>query len=176
MIVERAFISIGSNIDPARYVREACLLLGKAAKLRAVSMVYLSDAVGPPGQAAFYNCVAEIETDLPPRELKFDVLRPIEDRLGRIRTADRFAARTIDLDLILYDGLRMTSDGLVLPHPDIELRPFVALPLAELAPELVLPGAGRSIGEVAALLSGETLLPLRGFTERLRSEVLHERK
>jgi 2-amino-4-hydroxy-6-hydroxymethyldihydropteridine diphosphokinase len=172
----RAFISIGSNIDPETNVRNAVLRLAGMVRVAAVSTVSLTEPVGPPGQPPFYNCVVKIETDEAPRELKFVVLRRIESELGRTRSSDKFAARTIDLDLILYDDLVMTTDDLTLPDPDIVRRPFLAIPLAELAPGLVLPGSGLQIKEVAASLTPNTMEPLETYTEHLRKELLHERK
>ena len=172
----RAFISIGSNIDPEHNVLAALLRLGSAARIRAISTVYLTEPVGPPGQPPFYNCVAEIETDLAPRDLKFRLLRGIESELGRKRSSDKFAPRPIDLDLILYDDLVMTEEELTLPDPDITHRPFLAVPLNELAPELVLPGSGVRISEAALAQPRAGMAPLENYTERLRKEMHHERK
>jgi 2-amino-4-hydroxy-6-hydroxymethyldihydropteridine diphosphokinase len=172
----RAFISIGSNIDPETNVKNAVRRLGSTARVVAISTVYFTEPVGPPGQPWFYNCVVEIETDLAPRELKFRLLRRIEDELGRTRSSDKFAARTIDLDLILYDELVMTTPDLALPDPDIPRRPFLAIPLRELAHGLILPGSGLRIQEVAAFMSPNAMKPLAAYTEHLRKEFLHERK
>jgi 2-amino-4-hydroxy-6-hydroxymethyldihydropteridine diphosphokinase len=172
----RAFISIGSNIDPETNVRDAVRRLGSTARVTAISTVYRTKPVGPPGQPWFYNCVVKIETDLAPRELKFRQLRRIESELGRTRGSDKFAARTIDLDLLLYDELVMTTPDLILPDPDILERPFLAIPLHELAPGLVLPGSGLHIREVAASMSTNAMKPLAAYTEHLRKEFLHERK
>jgi len=172
----RAFIGIGSNIDPETNVRDAVQRLGSTARVTAISTVYRTEPVGPPGQPWFYNCVVEIETDLAPRELKFRLLRGIEGELGRTRSSDKFAARTIDLDLILYDELVMTTPDLALPDPDIPQRPFLAIPLHELAPGLVLPGSGLRIQEAAASMSSNTMMPLAAYTEHLRKEFLHDRK
>jgi dihydroneopterin aldolase/2-amino-4-hydroxy-6-hydroxymethyldihydropteridine diphosphokinase len=170
----RAFISIGSNIDPETNVRDAILRLRSTARIRAISTVYRTEPVGPPGQPVFYNCVAEIETDLGPRDLKFQVLRRIESELGRVRGTDRFAARAIDLDLVLYDDLVMTAEDLTLPDPDIPRRPFLAISLAELAPGLILPGSGRNISETALTQPRTGMAPLENYTERVRKEILHE--
>ena len=172
----RAFISIGSNIDPETNVRSAILRLASTVWLSAISTVYRTEPVGPPGQPWFYNCVVEIQTDMPPRELKFGLLRPIEGELGRTRGPDKFAARTIDLDLILYDELVMTTKDLALPDPDIPKRPFLAIPLNELAPGLILPGLRLRIQQAAESLSPNTMKPLTAFTEHLRKEFLHDRK
>ncbi|MGE5172262.1 MAG: 2-amino-4-hydroxy-6-hydroxymethyldihydropteridine diphosphokinase [Betaproteobacteria bacterium] len=172
----RAFVSIGSNIEPAENVKEALHLLGRQVDIRAVSTVYRTEPIGPQGQPSYYNCVIEIETELPPRELKHRVLRRIEEALGRRRSGDNYAARTIDLDLILYDELVLTTDDLTLPDPDIVRRPFLAIPLHELEPGLVVPGSGSSIDEAASRLSRRGMKPLKSYTERIRKDILHERK
>jgi dihydroneopterin aldolase/2-amino-4-hydroxy-6-hydroxymethyldihydropteridine diphosphokinase len=172
----RAFVSIGSNIDPEVNVRSAILRLMEMARVKAISTVYRTEPVGPPGQLPYYNCVVEIETDLAPRDLKFQLLRRIESELGRTRGTDRFAARTIDLDLVLYDDLVMTTEDLTLPDPDILVRPFLAIPLQELAPELVLPGSGLHISEAVLAQPRTGMAPLENYTERIRKEILHERE
>jgi 2-amino-4-hydroxy-6-hydroxymethyldihydropteridine diphosphokinase len=99
----RAFIGIGSNIDPERNIARSLRLLRQKARVIGVSTVYLT---GPEGgrreQPSYFNCVVAIETDLPPSELKQEVLSWIEQQLGRKRSGDRFSSRTCDLDLLLY--------------------------------------------------------------------------
>ena len=165
----RAFIAVGSNINPAENVRRALIRLAQTAVVRGVSTVYLTEPVGCQDQASYYNCVIEVETDVGPQDFKCRVLLPIETSLGRTRTADRYAARTIDLDLILYGDLVVNQTGLVLPDPDIVHRAFLAAPLCELAPDLVLPGSGRSVRDIAAELSRQGMRPLDGYTRELRS-------
>jgi dihydroneopterin aldolase/2-amino-4-hydroxy-6-hydroxymethyldihydropteridine diphosphokinase len=148
-----------------------------------ISAFYASPALGRPEQPDFYNGAVEAETELSPRELKFSVLRAIEAELGRRRSADRYAAREIDLDLALYDELVCREPDLVLPDPEIAARPFLAVPLAELAPDLILPGSAwgglparrpdRPLRAIAAALDASALRPLSGFTARLRKELLH---
>lgn len=168
----RAFIAIGSNIAPAENVRAALHALARQTHLVAISTVYRTDALDRPEQAAYYNCVAQIETELPPLEVKRAVLRPIEDRLGRRRSDDRYAARTIDLDLIIYGDLQLDTGELTLPDPDILTRPFLAIPLSELAPNLVLPGRHARISDIASGLPGDGMQPLmdygRGLAEEFR--------
>lgn len=168
----RAFVSVGSNIDPETNVSAALLRLSKKTDLRAISTIYLTEPLGRQGQPPFYNCVIEIETSLPPAELKFGVLRNIEAGLGRRRSDDKFAPRTIDLDLILYDDLVMTTPELTLPDPEILERPFLAIALSEITPGLVLPGSQSGIGEAAAKLSRTGMQPLRTYTDRIRKEIL----
>ncbi len=168
----RAFISVGSNIDPAANVRRALRALATRMHLVGISMVYLTDALGRPEQHPYYNCVAEVETDVAPRDVKRAILRQIEDELGRTRTADKYAPRTIDLDLIAYGDLVVDEDGMRLPDPDIMERPFLAIPLHELAPGWVLAGSNRRIDEVAAALPSDGMHPLRDYAGQLRREIL----
>lgn len=168
----RAFIGIGSNIDPAQNVRAALRSLARQTRLVAVSTVYLTEALGRPDQPPYYNCVAEIATEAPPAELKYGMLRGIEDALGRRRTQDRYAPRTIDLDLLVYGDLAMDAGGVRLPDPDILQRPFLAIALFELAPDMVLAGYGLRISEVAAGLAQKGLRPLHDYAELLRQELL----
>lgn len=172
----RAFVSIGSNIDPEENVKKAVLLLAGRTTVRAVSTVYLTAAEDRPEQPPYYNCVVEIETAQPPVELKQRILRRIEAELGRVRTRDRYAARTIDLDLVLYGDLVTKTEDLTLPDPDIVRRPYLAVPLEELAPGLLMPGSGMPIHEVASALSRKAMNPLEGYTELIRKELTHERK
>jgi 2-amino-4-hydroxy-6-hydroxymethyldihydropteridine diphosphokinase len=170
----RAFVSIGSNIEPEANIEEALRRLARRVDVMGVSTFYRSEPVGPPGQPPFLNGVVEVRTELPPRELKFAALRRIERELGRVRTADRYAPRPIDLDLLIYDECVTASRELTLPDPDITSRPFLAVPLGELAPDLVLPGDGRTMGEVAAQLAGHGMSQAAAYTEKLRESVAHE--
>jgi len=110
---------------------------------------------------------------LGPLELK-RALERIEAALGRRRQTDRYAPRNIDLDLLVHGNLNETSDELKLPHPDLVHRPFVAAPLFELAPTLVLPGSGIGIEEAVNSLEPFPMEPLPGLTRQLRKELLHE--
>ncbi len=164
----RAFIGIGSNVEPAKNVRAAIRSLAQQARLTGISMVYRTEALARPEQHPYFNCVVEIETITPPVDVKHRMLRPIEHGLGRQRSADRYAPRTIDLDLIVYGELSMDTEDLTLPDPDILMRPFLAIPLFELAPDLVL--AGQRIGEIAARLAQDGMEPLNDYAESLRGE------
>ncbi len=169
----RAFLSVGSNIEPAENVRRALELLCRHVRVTSISTVFLTPAEDRPEQPPYYNCVVEVETQIPPIELKYSVLRQIEESLGRKRTADKFAARTIDLDIVLYDDLIIKTDDLTIPDQQIHRRPFVALPLQELSPGLRIPGSDLSIAEIAASLPQSTMLPLKDYTEILRKEFCH---
>lgn len=166
----RAFIAVGSNINPTFNVCEALRRLGQIETIVGISTVYRTPAIGRPEQPPYDNCVVEIETERRPRVLKFRILRGIEGELGRTRSADKFAARTIDLDLIWYGQVTMKMAGLVLPDPDIAERPFLAVSLCQLAPELTFPDSGLRICEVAKRLPSKDMQPLKAHTTRLRRE------
>jgi 2-amino-4-hydroxy-6-hydroxymethyldihydropteridine diphosphokinase len=172
----RAFVSMGSNIDPEENIAKALRALSRAIHITKLSTIYLTEPENRPEQPLYYNCVVEVETTIPPIELKRQILRRIEDALGRKRNDDKYAARTIDLDLILYDKLMMMTADLMIPDPDIVRRPFLAIPLFELAPHLVLPGSGERIETAATALMHSPMKPLQDYTERLRKELLHGRK
>ena len=168
----RAFIGVGSNIAPEDNIREALRRLGQSSRLRSISTFYREPAIGRPDEPDFYNGVVAIDTDAPPEMLKWQVLRPIEAALGRQRGADRYASRTIDLDLILYGDSVLSGSELTLPDPDILTRPFIAIPLYEIAPDLVLPGLLAPIRQVAEQFVTGTMQPMNEYTRRLRNELL----
>lgn len=144
-----AFIGGGSNIRPHANIPASLIMLTRDVEVLATSRFYETKPLRQRDQSDFINGVWHIRTSLSARELKYEVLRRIEHRLGRERTGDRYASRPIDLDVILYADSVSTSDDLQLPDPDIYTRPFLAVPLAELAPDYVLPDSGRIVSAVA---------------------------
>lgn len=126
-----AFVAVGSNVEPEKNILAVLTALKEQVHVVASSTFYRTEAIGRPHQPKFVNGVWCIDTDLPALQMRDEVLRPAEARLGRTRTEDRFAPRTIDLDLVLYNDTEVRGDGLTLPHPDIA-RPFVYLPVVEL--------------------------------------------
>jgi len=171
--VVRAFVAVGSNINAAENVEAAIRLLSERARVLAISTVYRTRPVARPEQPDYYNCVVEIETETAPADFKRTVLRGIERKLGRTRGQDKFAARTVDLDLVLYGDLVIRTKGLTLPDPEILSRPFLAAPLCELAPDLVIPGSGMAVSQVAESLPRDEMTPLLAYTEHLRREIAH---
>jgi 2-amino-4-hydroxy-6-hydroxymethyldihydropteridine diphosphokinase len=137
-----AYVGIGTNLgDRNENVRRALELLVELGPIRS-STVRETDPVGVTDQPKFLNAVAELETDLPAREL-LEGLLEIECRLGRDRSSEqRWGPRTIDLDLLLYGQETIDEPGLSVPHPRLAERRFVLEPLCELAPDLILPNGG----------------------------------
>lgn len=151
MNLTSAYIAIGANLgNPEQQVRAGVEALAalRDTRLAAVSSLYRSAPVGYAGQPDFVNAVAKVETGLAPRAL-LDALLVIERKLGRVRDF-RNAPRTLDLDIVLYDAMQMDEPGLVIPHPRMQERAFVLVPLAEIAPDETVPGRGR----VSDLLAG----------------------
>lgn len=141
-------ISLGSNIDPEHNIPEALRALIRHSRVEVlqVSRVYETAAEGASaGQAPFHNAAVLVETMLSPAELKQE-LRLIESKLGRVRTGDRYAARTIDLDISFY------GDGS--PDPDVRTKLHVAQPLADVAPKWIDPESGLSTYDLALRLAG----------------------
>ena len=168
----RAFIGIGSNIAPEENIRAALRQLTQSVRLVSISTFYREPAIGRPEDPDYYNGVVAIDTDLPPAKLKWAVLRQIEAALGRSRSMDKYAARTIDLDLLLYGNSVISSDELTLPDPDILTRAFIAFPLYEIAPTLVLPGLGVPIREIVERLATEPMKPMHEYTRQLQHDLV----
>lgn len=146
----RAMIGLGSNLGDRRAFLEgaiAALAASPGVEVRRVSSFRETEPVGgPAGQGPFLNAVAVLETALDPFEL-LHLLREIEARAGRVRTI-RWGARTLDLDLLLFDDRIIETDELTVPHPRLAERRFVLEPLAEVAPDAVEPTRGRTVSEL----------------------------
>ena len=146
----RAYVALGSNLgDPRRQVLDALEALARLPDTRvtARSRLYRTPPWGVLEQPPFVNAAAELETGLAPHAL-LDELLAIEQRAGRVRGV-RNGPRTLDLDVLHVDGVRLDDARLTLPHPRAGERAFVLLPLNDVAPLLVLPGQGR-VGELLA--------------------------
>jgi 2-amino-4-hydroxy-6-hydroxymethyldihydropteridine diphosphokinase len=140
-----AYVGLGSNLDgPASQVKDAIGLLGEVPEVRlvAASSLYRSGAFGGIEQPDFVNAVVAVLTTLTSGELLAE-LQAIESRQGRERDELRWGPRVIDLDLLVYSAEEFDGPKLTLPHPGIGERNFVLLPLAEIAPDLAVPGLGR---------------------------------
>ena len=139
------YIGLGSNLD--RPIEQINLALHELSKLPDTqclqhSSLYQTQPVGPQKQADFINAVAMLSTGLAAESL-LDECQKLEQGHQRTRTGERWGPRTLDLDLLLFDGQRIATSRLLIPHPQIANRAFVLVPLAEIAPlELVIPGLG----------------------------------
>jgi 2-amino-4-hydroxy-6-hydroxymethyldihydropteridine diphosphokinase len=163
----RVFVGVGSSIDPAEHVPRALASLDRGAGLLGLSTFYRTAAIGRPEDPPFVNGVVEVRDVLAPAPLKA-LLARIEEDEGRRRGTDRWAPRTIDLDLLLHGDTVSAVLGLPLPHPDVARRRFVALPLLELAPELELPGSGGRLSAVAEALPPFPMVADEALTRELR--------
>jgi 2-amino-4-hydroxy-6-hydroxymethyldihydropteridine diphosphokinase len=150
--IVRAYVGLGANLgDREGSIRRAVTLLGGAAGVEVVSVSTLRETEpwGPVEQPPYLNGAVELETELGPRAL-LELLLDVERRLGRVRTK-RWGPRTIDLDLLLHGDWVVDEPGLTLPHPRLHERRFALEPLAELAPDAVIPGRGTVSALLAAL-------------------------
>lgn len=135
--MHRAFIGLGGNLgDPQAAMREALNLLETSPDVRitAVSSLYRTPPWGKVDQPDFLNAVAEVATRLEPRGL-LDLCLSTESQLKRVRT-ERWGPRVIDMDILWFEGRSVDEPGLQVPHPRMEERAFVMVPLAEIAPHL----------------------------------------
>lgn len=159
------YVAVGSNIAPERNVPRALHLLSEKVSIRAISTFYRTAPLGRPQDPSFHNGVLRCESDLPPPVLKHSVLRKIERSLGRVRTEDRNAPRPIDLDILVYLPDAPSQAPLAFSDPDVLDREFLAIPLQEIAPHLVLPGIGLPITQVAEKLAGRHMEPLPAYPQ-----------
>ena len=153
-----AYLSLGSNVGKREdYLRRACQALQESGvRLRRLSSLYETEPVEFRDQGWFLNCVAEVETTLPPL-LLLRRLQIIEEQLGRQREIPK-GPRTIDLDLLLYGDLILQTAELEVPHPAMLRRRFVLEPLREIAPALRVPGNGRTVEELLGELQDSSLV------------------
>jgi len=164
-------IAVGSNIEPLQNIPAALDLLQQEVQVAAVSTFYRSEPLGGRSQPAYANGAFLIRGALRPRVLKFDLLRSVEANLGRTRGADKYASRPIDLDIAIHGDLVIAEPDLVIPDPDIYTRDFVALPLLELAPDLILPDSGEPLATLDVVKEGADLQPMPELTAELRAMV-----
>jgi len=138
-MMEVAYIGLGTNIEPRyQYIKESISLLKRNEHISVIniSSIYETTPVGYLNQANFLNLVVKIKTTLSPLQL-LNICQSIENQLERKRTI-RYGPRTIDLDILIYNDLNKQTDRLTIPHPHMEKRAFVLIPLAEIAPHLFI--------------------------------------
>ena len=156
----RGYLSLGSNIDRERSIRQAIYQLTEQFGEMTLSTIYESDAVGFEGEA-FYNLVVGFDSELG-WQLIQQKLRQIEEENGRERGSEKFSSRTLDIDLLLYGDLNLQDQGVDLPRAEIFRYAFVLCPLAEIAGEARHPQSGESYAALwAAFADNSQSQPLR---------------
>ena len=148
-----AYIALGANLPspagpPAATLAAAVQRLGSLGNVQQQSSLYITEPVGFADQPRFLNAVVALETALGARAL-LNKLLSIEKEFGRDRSAGiPNGPRTLDLDILMSDGLELNEPDLELPHPRMPERAFVLVPLAEIAPHLLIPGSGKTVAEL----------------------------
>ncbi|MFE4111675.1 2-amino-4-hydroxy-6-hydroxymethyldihydropteridine diphosphokinase [Kosakonia sp. YIM B13611] len=149
-----AYIAIGSNLaSPLDQVNAAIIAIGEIPQSRivAVSSLYRTPPLGPPDQPDYLNAAVALETPLAPETL-LDHTQRIELQQGRVRKAERWGPRTLDLDIMLFGSLTLNTERLTVPHYDMKNRGFMLWPLFEIAPDLHFPD-GTSLQDTLASLN-----------------------
>lgn len=147
--MQRVYVGLGSNLQaPRQQLRSALDALAHlpGSHLHAVSSLYSSEPLGPADQPHYVNAVAALDTTMAPLDL-LDALQAIELNQGRVRKAERWGPRTLDLDILLFGQLIIDLPRLQVPHYHMHARAFVLNPLAEIAPQLRLPD-GRALHDL----------------------------
>ncbi len=154
METNRVYIALGSNLGDRRAnLIDAISQLRRKVNVEALSSVYETEPAYVTAQPRFYNMVLQGRTDLePPDLLRF--LKSIERRMGRVTTV-RYGPRPVDLDILLYAGRQVQTPDLIIPHPRLAERAFVLVPLAEIAPDLVIPGESQTAAQLLEDLGDE---------------------
>jgi 2-amino-4-hydroxy-6-hydroxymethyldihydropteridine diphosphokinase len=159
-----AFLSLGSNIEPERHLLEAVRRLAEYGRVRAASTVWETEPLGFAGQPNFLNAVVWLETPLSAQALREAALPALEAALGRVRTENKNAPRAMDIDLLLFNREVLQLGKRHIPSPEIQERPFVAIPLAEIAPDYVHPETGQTLRDMARQMA--QTLPAKGMVPR----------
>ncbi len=150
--LHEAYLNLGSNIEPEFHLPRAVQMLKEAGEVKAVSNAWASHAFGSNGPDFLNACVLFL-TPLSPQKLKEQVIRPIESALGRVRSADKFAPRTMDIDIVLFDGEIYSGD--------FWSNAFVVVPLAELLPDFHHPLNYEKLSKVAEHMRRQTWIVAR---------------
>ncbi|KAI8821327.1 Dihydropteroate synthase-like protein [Fimicolochytrium jonesii] len=152
------YLALGSNLgDSAKNINDAVTSLAGSAAIKVIdtSFLYETKAMYVTDQPNFINACCAIRTSLSPNDL-LDFLKGIEAEMGRNFNGQRFGPRPIDLDILVYDRVEMSTERLIIPHPRIKEREFVLRPFADIAPDMEIPGLFRTVSQLLALLSHES--------------------
>jgi len=148
--IHHAYLSLGSNIEPEKNLPAAVRELERIGRVLLASSVWQSPSLGGPDQPDYLNAALLLETPMSAEYLKKEVIAAVESLLGRVRSGDRNAPRTIDIDIILFDFEQLRIGGRTIPDREVLERPFVAIPLAEIAPGYIHPVTGDSLAQIAS--------------------------
>jgi 2-amino-4-hydroxy-6-hydroxymethyldihydropteridine diphosphokinase len=149
------FFSLGSNIEPRQtFLNQAVKMLRQTVQVTGVSSIYETEPWGYTDQEPFLNLVLSANTNLTANQL-LDQIKHIECDLGR-QPSFRYGPRQIDIDILIFGNEIIRSDTLVIPHPRLQERAFVLIPLLELAPNLVIPGINQTVEQASAPYIGST--------------------
>lgn len=144
-----AYLLLGSNMEPACNLKDAVRQLARYGRVLGVSSVWESPPAGFASQPRYLNAAVLLETALSAQELKKTAIASIEAALGRVRTANKNAPRTIDIDIMLFNRDVLEVGRRHIPDSEVMERPFAAIPLAEIDPEYVHPETGETLREIA---------------------------
>jgi 2-amino-4-hydroxy-6-hydroxymethyldihydropteridine diphosphokinase len=153
--MNRAVISLGTNVNKEENLPACIRLLDERCHIVAISPVYETLPVGLSDQPNFFNAAVIVETELEPAALKESVLAYIENRLKRVRDGDKNAPRTIDLDLALFNDDVCQYNNHEVPDPDVLRFAHVAVPIADMAPQMLHPQTGEPMYQIAERLMQE---------------------
>jgi 2-amino-4-hydroxy-6-hydroxymethyldihydropteridine diphosphokinase len=150
-VAAKVYLGLGSNMgDRVQNLKRSLKMLSENARIEKLSSIYETEPVGFTEQPLFLNAVCLISTVLSPREL-LKALKNIESNLGRTPSFPN-APRPIDLDILFYDNRIIDSQELTIPHPRINQRAFVLVPLAEIDPDFTHPRSGKTIKELLSIV------------------------
>lgn len=148
--LHQVLLSLGSNIQPEKNLPAAVRELGCYGRVRRISGVWESPSLGDSYHPDYLNAAIWLETSLSAMELKETAIAAVEALLGRVRGVNRNAPRTIDIDIMLFDSEQLRLGDRSIPDQEVLERPFVAIPLAEIAPDYIHPVTGESLAEIAS--------------------------
>jgi len=168
-------VSLGTNVNKEQNLPRALRLLSELCDILAVSSAYESLPEGPAGQPNFLNAAVVVQTELPADRFRSEALRPMERRMGRVRTADRYEPRPIDADITLCgsDIFDLPGDRHI-PDPALLEQLHIALPLAEIAGDMIHPESGETIDDIVGRLQ-DARQSGPGPTLWLRTDILTAR-
>jgi GTP cyclohydrolase I len=167
-------ISLGSNVDKEQNIPEAIRALKRHPRIevRKISEVYHTAPVGPEGQPAYLNAAVLVDTDLDPIDLR-GALRSVEERMGRVRTEDKYAPRCIDLDIEFFGDDAIQIEGRAVPRPDLADYAHLVLPIADVDPDRKDPGSGSLLRDLAnrhAGRPGAEIIPMTAHLATVDTE------